>query len=478
MTLIWRLTVLYLIPVLTTAVLRFESDPLNTGALYAVQGLSTAVAGGVGAGFYFSKLFRRFFKPAVSALSFVYWLFAFVYLGTFALVQTLPCEGLFLVVFDSTLRDFIGFWQTVPLWFYGAAALYWLAYARLLSSVKPENAPVKGGRAVALPLFAVFAVFAFVTRADSNLIDVGRRSWNIYAELKTKIGDVAKSEKAAVAADNFPQTPRTVVVVVGESENRRVFDENMDDFRQKTAFLKNAPVFVSDAYSKIASTALIVKSVLMPDDAGWIAAYKKAGFKTFWLSNQFKSSKVDDLICAATRNFDVRRYYNFSMRADLFEYASSQFDEVLIDPLKSALNDKADKKLIFLHLFGSHFPFSKRYPNAREKTFPEQYSASARYTNTVLARILEQTQAASQNTAVLYFSDHGTNPRSQLRRSDDDPEVNQVPMFLWFSDGYLQSPLNAAASPLNLPKHPATADMSSVIDALAGLTVETVKEPL
>lgn len=476
MTLTWRLLLLYLIPVLTTAVLRLETDPLNTGVLYVAQRLSTAVAGGVGLGFYFSKLFSRFFKPAVFTLSFVYWLFAFVHLGTFALIQTLPCEGLFLVVFDSTLRDFIGFWQAVPWWFYGGAVLYWLAYARLFSAVGRETP--KGGKAVAWLLFAAFAAFAFVTRADSNLIAVGRRSWSIYAELKTKVAEAAKNEKAAVAVDNFPQTPRTVIVVVGESENRRVFDENMNDFRQKTAFLKNAPVFVNDAYSQIASTALVVKSVLMPGDTGLIAAYKHAGFKTFWLSNQFKSSKVDDVICAATRNFDVRRYYNFSMRADLFEYASSQFDEVLIAPLKSALNDKADKKLIFLHLFGSHFPFSKRYPNADEKTFPEQYSASARYTNTVLARILEQAQSVSQNVAVLYFSDHGTNPRSQLRRSDDDPEVNQVPMFLWFSDGYLQSPLNAAASPLNLPKHPATAEMSSVINMLAGLTVETIKEPL
>lgn len=258
-----------------------------------------------------------------------------------------------------------------------------------------------------------------------------------------------------------------------------MFNENLDDFKQKTAFLKNAPVFINDAYSKIASTAIIVKDILMPDDLGLVSAYKKAGIKTFWLSNQFKSSKVDDIICAVTRNFDIRRYYNFSMRTDLFEYASSQFDEILIEPLKSALNDKADKKLIFLHLFGSHFPFSKRYPNATETLFPEQYSASARYTNTVLARILEQTQASRQNIAVLYFSDHGTNPINSFSRSNDDPEVNQVPMFLWFSDDYLQSPLKAAALPQNLPKHPATAEMSSVINALAGLTVETTtKEPL
>lgn len=97
----------------------------------------------------------------------------------------------------------------------------------------------------------------------------------------------------------------------------------------------------------------------------------------------------------------------------------------------------------------------------------------------VLARILEQTQASRQNIAVLYFSDHGTNPINSFSRSDDDPEVNQVPMFLWFSDDYLQSPLKAAALPQNLPKHPATAEMSSVINALAGLTVETTtKEPL
>lgn len=478
----WRLIILYLIPVLTTTVLRLKTDPLNDGTLpvlYMARWASTAVAALVGTGYYWSQLFSRFFKPAVFALSFIYWLFAFVYLGTFVLTRTLPYEGLFLVVFDTTLRDFVAFWQAVPLWFYGVVPLYWLVYARLLSSVKSEKALSKTDRATALFLFAVFAAFAFITRANANLIDTGRKSWVLYAKLKAEIDDVTKNEKTAFVTDKYPQTPRTVVVVIGESENRRVFNENLDDFKKKTAFLKNAPVFINDAYSKIASTAIIVKDILMPDDIGLVSAYKKAGIKTFWLSNQFKSSKVDDIICAATRNFDIRRYYNFSMRTDLFEYASSQFDEILIEPLKSALNDKADKKLIFLHLFGSHFPFSKRYPNATETLFPEQYSASARYTNTVLARILEQTQASRQNIAVLYFSDHGTNPINSFSRSNDDPEVNQVPMFLWFSDDYLQSPLKAAALPQNLPKHPATAEMSSVINMLAGLTVETTtKEPL
>lgn len=478
----WRLIVLYLIPVLTTTALRLATDPLNDGTLsvwYMTRWSATAVAAGVGLGWYGSQLFSRFFKPAVLGLSFVYWLFAFIYAGTFVLARTLPYEGVFLVVFDATLRDFIAFWQAVPLWFYCAAVLYWLAYAYLFSTIQnPVSAPSKADRAASLFLFAVFAVFAYATRADTNLIDTGRRAWDIYGKLKVKIANVAKNEKAVTAVAEYPQTPRTVVVVVGESENRRVFNENLDDFKKKTAFLKNAPVLINDAHADVASTARVIKSILMPDDIGLTTAYKNAGFKTFWLSNQYKSSKLDDIICAVTQNFDERRYYNFSMRTDLFEYANSQFDEVLIEPLKSALNDKADKKLIFLHLFGSHFPFSKRYPNAKETLFTQQYSASARYTNTVLAGILKQAEAARQNIAVLYFSDHGTNPKNPFNRSDTDSEVNQVPMFLWFSDGYLQSPLKTAALPQNLPKNTATAEMSAVIAALAGLTVETTKEPL
>lgn len=138
-----------------------------------------------------------------------------------------------------------------------------------------------------------------------------------------------------------------------------------------------------------------------------------------------------------------------------------------------ALNDPAEKKLIFVHLFGSHFPYTCRYPDATETFILDQYAASVRYTNTVLAEILKLAESSNQNAALLYFSDHGTIPENPFERFSTVPDMIEVPMFYWLSEPYLKTPLAKSAKTLAAVKKTTTSETSFIINALSGITVDT-----
>ncbi len=470
-----RLSALYLTPVLIVVGLKIKTDALNDGTLSAGfiwRYYATAVVACAGFGYYFARLFSRFFKPAVCVSAFVFWAMAFCYWVSFALTKNLPNESVFVTVFDTTALHTRDFLKIVPARVWAAAALYWAAFALCVRSVKPFDRQ-KGDGLFYGVLCAFFALLCVTTQGQDSLFSRAVKSYRLYAELKEQIADTVKNGRTGAVDVFSPETRRTIVVAVGESANRRVFNENIADFEQKTAFLKNKPVFIPDATAKHVATAYVVKDMLMPENVNLAAAYKRAGFKTFWLSNHFKSGKHDNLIYALTRNFDVLRYFNFTQTNQSFEWTSSHHDDVLIAPFAAALNDPAEKKLIFVHLFGSHFPYTSRYPDATETFILDQYAASVRYTNTVLAEILKLAEASNQNAALLYFSDHGTMPENPFERFSTVPDMIEVPMFYWLSEPYLKTPLAKSAKTLATVKKTTTSETAFIINALSGITVDT-----
>lgn len=478
-----RLSALYLTPVLTVVGLKIKTDALNDGTLsdgFIWRYYATAVVACAGFGYYFARSFTRFFKPAVYASAFVFWAMAFCYWISFALTKNLPNESIFVTVFDTTAPHTRDFLKIVPAWVWAATALYWTAFVLCVKTVKPFDRQ-KGDILFYGILCAFFALLCAFTQWEDGLFARGLKSYRLYAELKAQIAETLKNERFGTVDVLSPETKRTIVIAVGESANRRVFNENIADFEQKTAFLKNKPVFVNDATAKHVATAYVVKDMLMPENFNLIAAYKRAGFKTFWLSNHFKSGKHDNLIYAMTRNFDVLRYFNFTQTNQSFEWTSSHYDDVLLTPFSAALNDPAEKKLIFVHLFGSHFPYTGRYPNATETFILDQYAASVRYTNTMLAEILKRAEESNQNAALLYFSDHGTMPENPFERFSTVPDMIEVPMFYWLSEPYLKTPLEKSAKTLSSLKKTTTSETSFIINKLSGIKIKTdsqTKEPL
>ena len=98
---------------------------------------------------------------------------------------------------------------------------------------------------------------------------------------------------------------------------------------------------------------------------------------------------------------------------------------------------------IFIHLYGSHFPFelrcpqSKRYFTEEKKGhFVNAYDDSLRFTDSILGRLLDLLEREKRPSVFIYLSDHGESPDSGRTRVITDKDCWQVPMVVWLSRSY------------------------------------------
>ena len=182
-----------------------------------------------------------------------------------------------------------------------------------------------------------------------------------------------------------------------------------------------------------------------------ISFLNHAQFKTYWLSNQFAIGGYDTLfgiIAKLTNGFSI--FVNTCM--PLLGHINA-YDEALISKIKRALDDYSNKKVIFVHLFGSHVYYKHRYPDtfncfcnstmtARQQSVA-CYDNSIRYTDYVLRQILDLLKTRKNEVScMLYFSDHGEDcydePESIHCHCESATRLHSydIPMIVWASDEY------------------------------------------
>lgn len=169
-------------------------------------------------------------------------------------------------------------------------------------------------------------------------------------------------------------------------------------------------------------TGLIEKNGLPPvAEPSVIDVFRAAGWKTYWLSNQSPLGMHDSTIVMQADRAQYRRFLNgadYSQAAD--------YDEVLLPAFNDALQTAPDdKKLIILHLLGSHATYENRYPKAFAKfdgtmgsddpkvggfaPMHEAYDNTILYTDYILSKIIKRLQQEHKASALIYASDHGQN---------------------------------------------------------------------
>lgn len=100
------------------------------------------------------------------------------------------------------------------------------------------------------------------------------------------------------------------------------------------------------------------------------------------------------------------------------------FDDELIEQFPEEWWDGSQPTVLYIHLIGSHMPFSQRHPadfapfSGREDRYtagmkPElaellnEYDNSIAFTDRVVAACIERLRALKRPAFLLYFSDHG-----------------------------------------------------------------------
>jgi glucan phosphoethanolaminetransferase (alkaline phosphatase superfamily) len=340
------------------------------------------------------------------------------------------------------------------------------------SAAVSATASVSAASSAPLPKLPFWAHVPFEIKQFGNTWPFGLvvRGYDFWKERKY-LGELAqKSSQFTFGAHQVGAAvdmPQIVIMVIGESSRYDRWSLNGYN-RETNPLLKNEPNLVSLAniITSVSATRLSVPVIVSRKRAtqslqagfsekSFLSAYKEAGFKTYWLSNQMSFGQFDTPISVFAKEADVVEFMNLGGFTD-----NSSFDQVLLDPLKRAMADPAPKKLIVLHSLGNHWNYSHRHPKEFDKWQPSlfgvenpaytdlklkpqlnnSYDNSILYTDWFLAQVINALKQTKELTSLMYVSDHGQSlydGTCNLAFHGHNTQMEfHIPAIVWYSDLY------------------------------------------
>jgi heptose-I-phosphate ethanolaminephosphotransferase len=242
-------------------------------------------------------------------------------------------------------------------------------------------------------------------------------------------------------------TIETIVFVIGESSRPHNWSLYGYDKDTTPNLGKQAGIF---KFNKICTTApytsFAVPSMLSLEPiSDWdsiastkslVSIYRAAGYMTYWLSVQEVDS-FGGIIPQIAAEAQYRQYFERS------------YDGALMSEYEKILNkNETEKKAIFIHVKGSHFEYSRRYPESFDQFKPAtssfkdkitaEYDNSILYTDWLLSTIIDQLKSSKKPSVLFYSSDHGENmmddSRGLLGHGIGNKYDLPVSAFIWASE--------------------------------------------
>lgn len=257
-----------------------------------------------------------------------------------------------------------------------------------------------------------------------------------------------------------------VVVVIGESSNRQhnsIYGFALPTTPRLEAERNNLFLF-SQAVAPATNTAASLERILTfkkddRKDGDWytypnvVDLFHNCGYTTYWYSNQNQGGLYMDSSAAIATHADEAKYVGVTSSSDMQWY----YDELLLPCLDKAFaDDGASRKLIFLHLMGSHTGYMARYPekysrftvqevtenmpkpwmNTSKAKVLSEYLNSIYYTDYILGEILNKVKESPNPSLMLYLSDHGEAVYDEDDYVGRDKKHVEVPFILYMNDAY------------------------------------------
>lgn len=264
----------------------------------------------------------------------------------------------------------------------------------------------------------------------------------------------AKNYESLVVSPSHPtfSKPSTIIMVIGESASAYYMGAYNDEKNNNSPWLKEMKknksfIVYPHVYASWSQTvpslerALTEKNQYNDKDFNnsltVVDIARKAGYDTYWFSNQGYISSVDTPITMVAKTADHAKW----LSEDKKMQGRQQYDGDLLEYLKGV--DPKQNNFIVLHLMGSHEDCINRYPKdfARfsqpgEFDMVKNYDDSIAYTDYVLQQIHKYASENLNLQAMLYFSDHGGDPYRKRHPELSGFKSLQIPMFVYLSDEY------------------------------------------
>ncbi|MBK5400979.1 phosphoethanolamine transferase [Pseudomonas sp. TH39(2020)] len=239
----------------------------------------------------------------------------------------------------------------------------------------------------------------------------------------------------------------TVVFVIGESsrpQNWSLYGYNKEttpNLGKQEGLFKFNKICTTAPYTSFAVPSMLSLEPISDWDSiastkSLVGIYRAAGYMTYWLSVQEVDS-FGGIIPQIAAEAQHRQYFERS------------YDGALISEYEKILNKSGtEKKAIFIHVKGSHFEYSRRYPENFDKFKPltdsfkdkttAEYDNSILYTDWLLSSIIDQLKSSKKPSVLVYSSDHGENmmddSRGLLGHGIGNKYDLPVSAFIWASD--------------------------------------------
>ncbi len=250
---------------------------------------------------------------------------------------------------------------------------------------------------------------------------------------------------------------QTHILVIGESARKRNW--SLYGYPRKTnpsvEGLKDEVTVFADVISTANSTIpSLYNTLTYSRDQKIVTLFdiaNQAGFSTYWISNQPQFGIYDNPTSVL-----AHRAQN-----QIFIRTTSSHDDLLLPELNKVLKNEAPKKLIVLHLMGSHGYYHLRYPE-NFRVFKEcetpnsslylkqdckvinDYDNSILFTDYLLGEIVTRLKQSEPISSLLYFSDHGENLLDNKHEIGHGGLVvskaeAEIPFLIWLSDQFQQN---------------------------------------
>ncbi len=358
--------------------------------------------------------------------------------------------------------------------FLGCLALYW--YLFIAAPAVAVTAPLKRRRywIAGLVTFLLFAIHFNPTLRKSNPLFYFPENYmrwqadleqarQLYERLAATSSD--ENLNSMVLADDVG--PRTVVVVFGESDTRNNWSlygygrPTTPRLEQVAGLLAFEDVVAADAstigsMTRMLTPATVEQGELWKEKPSVVVMAQRAGYKVHWITNQGTRGRGIVSILAGQADEAV-----FTNKGG--SRLEGTLDEAVLPPFRAALDDPAERKLIFVHILGSHPSYNYRYPESHavfeghfddgvaealvaqgrslwEITFRNMYDSAIHYQDYVLSQLLGELARHGEGAAVwIYVSDHGQDVAHNSDFSGHNRrarEMWEVPFLLWRSERY------------------------------------------
>jgi len=430
-------------------------------------------------------LFPRHTRVMAAVIGVVLWACSMASLGYFFIYQQEFSQSVIFIMFESNVSEAGEYmtqyfaWWMVPAFLAHTAVGYFL-WTRLRPVYLPRAKALVAATAILVGVIGYPLVkqtvrtgsFAegfekFETRIEPAVPWQMAVAYHRYLDTLANMQQMLHSASNVAPLHNFKDAaahqPATLVLVIGESTNRqrmslygypRSTTPELDKLKDQLTVFDNVITprpYTIEALQQVLTFADEENPELYLSTPSLVAMMKQAGYKTFWITNQQTMTKRNTMLTTFSEQADEQVYLNNNRNQN-----AAQYDGDVIEPFNKALADAAPRKLIVVHLLGTHMSYQYRYPSTfdkfkdrdgvpagvRDDQLPtyNSYDNAVLYNDFVVSSLIKDYAKSDPNGFLVYLSDHGEDVfdspgHGTLGRNENKPTAPMytIPFIAWAS---------------------------------------------